>query len=88
MTATLLVTVAIIVLVGGSIWAANRWGELRPSAIVRDEERRLAATRRGLRWMRLAALAVLLTGCAAASFNCPPLVGYDTDSINLFYFFE
>ena len=39
MTATLLVAVAIIVLVGGTIWAANRWGR---AAAQRDRERRRA----------------------------------------------
>ena len=39
MTGTLLVAVAIIVLVGGTIWAANRWGR---AVAQRDRERRRA----------------------------------------------
>jgi hypothetical protein len=39
MTGTLLVALSIIVLVGGTIWAANRWGR---AAAQRDRERRRA----------------------------------------------
>jgi len=39
MTATLLVAVTIIVVVGGGLWAAKRWGR---AAAQRDRERRRA----------------------------------------------
>ena len=42
MTATLLVALSIVVLVGGAIWAANRWGR---AAAQRDRERKRAETK-------------------------------------------